>query len=464
VTRPRRIYLAQPLAHQVEVLRHPARNKVVCCGRRWGKTKVGEIACVEGHGPRERGHRGALDGGNVWWVAPTYPQSSMIWRSLKKSLRDGWTEKNENERRIVLPGGGSVTVKSADNPDSLRGDGLDGAVLDESAFMKQDAWAACVRPALSDRRGWAMFLTTPSGLNWFHDLFQDVPERPGWERWQRPTSDNRLIAPEEIEAARREVGPYLFAQEYEAQFLTAGGGLFKVEWFTHRYDRQGEHHYTLENGPTVHLDTLRRFATVDLATSLKTTADYSVIACWGRAPDGRLLLLEVDRARREGPDLVPAMQAAVRRWNLGAVFVEKVGFQLAIVQEARRKGVPVRELAADKDKVSRALPATAALEGGRLLLPRTASWLEQAIGELLAFPNGPHDDVVDAVSYGVRAQDELRTSFLGMAATTREDDDEDYDPTPRERMLRDFLPEAAFTRGGRLMSFGEQRMRGRWRP
>ena len=53
------------MAHQLDVLRHPARNKVVVCGRRWGKTKVGEIACVEGHGPREGGFRGALDGGNI---------------------------------------------------------------------------------------------------------------------------------------------------------------------------------------------------------------------------------------------------------------------------------------------------------------------------------------------------------------------------------------------------------------
>jgi hypothetical protein len=274
MARNARIYLAQPMDHQIEVLRHPARNKVLACGRRWGKTKTGELACVEGHGPRHGGHKGAIDGGNIWWVAPSYGIASMIWRSLKRSLKDGWISKNENERRIVLPGGGCISVKSADNPDSLRGDGLDGCVLDESAFMKREAWAACIRPALSDKRGWSMHLTTPRGLNWFYDLWQDVPERENWERWQRPSSDNPLMTPEEMEAARREVGPYLFAQEYEAQFISPGGGFFQEAWFDHRYDIVGEKHYRLEDGLTLHFDSLRRFATVDLATSIRETADY----------------------------------------------------------------------------------------------------------------------------------------------------------------------------------------------
>jgi predicted phage terminase large subunit-like protein len=399
----KRIRLSQPMPHQIEILRDPARNKVLACGRRWGKTKGGEIACIEGHGPKPGGHRGALDGGNIWWVAPTFPIASMIWRSLKRALRDAWVEKNENERRIVLPGGGSIAVKSADNPDSLRGDGLDGCVLDEAAFMHKDAWAACIRPALSDRRGWAMFLTTPNGLNWFHELWMDVPNREGWARWQRPTSDNPLVLAEEIEAARRDVGPFLFAQEYEAQFLTASGGFFKAPWLEHRYDRVGEHHYQLEDGTTLHRDQLRRFCAADLATSTKTTADFTVLATVGVAPDGTMLLLDIDRARREGPDLVPAFQAVVDRWRLPVLFVERAGFQLSIIQAARRAGIPVREISADRDKVARALPLTAALEGSRLLLPRTAPWLDALIAELLAFPNGRHDDQVDAIAHAYAA-------------------------------------------------------------
>ena len=66
-----KILLPEPLPHQLDVLRHPARSKVVVCGRRWGKSLLGLIACVEGHGPPDSGYRGAIDGATIWWVAPT---------------------------------------------------------------------------------------------------------------------------------------------------------------------------------------------------------------------------------------------------------------------------------------------------------------------------------------------------------------------------------------------------------
>ena len=397
----RKVLLPTPLAHQVEVLRHPARSKVVVCGRRWGKTIAGLIAVVEGHGPERGTFRGALDGGQIWWVAPSFPIAVLIWQDLKKALRGAWAEKKEKQWMITLPGGGSVTVKSADDPDALRGVGLDGVVLDEAAFMQEAAWTQGIRPALADRRGWAIFLTTPKGQNWVYDLYGAAESAPGWARWRRPTSDNPRIAVEELAAARAELGSYAYAQEFEAQFVTPGGGLFQPQWFLHRYERLGEDRFRLQDGTVVALGDLRRFATVDLAASVKTTADYSVVMVFGATADRRLLVLDVDRARREGPDLVPAMRRAVERWRLSAVWVEKSGFQLALVQQAAREGLPVRELVPDRDKVSRALPATAALEGGRVLLPVGAPWVRDLEAELLAFPHGTHDDQVDTFSYGV---------------------------------------------------------------
>lgn len=126
----RTIWLPKPLPHQLPILLSPARYKVAACGRRWGKTAVGLLSVLRGHGPTRGLRRGALDGGVVWWVAPTYGVAAKIWRDLKRACRGGWTAKSETEHRIELPGGGCVEVKSADAPDHLRGEGLDGVVLD----------------------------------------------------------------------------------------------------------------------------------------------------------------------------------------------------------------------------------------------------------------------------------------------------------------------------------------------
>ena len=107
------------------------------------------------------------------------------------------------------------------------------------------------------------------------------------------------------------MGELEFAQEHLAEFVTAGAGMFKPEWFDHRYDPVGKDHFRLPDGELVHRHHLRRFLVVDLAVSTKTTADYTVVMACGRTKDRRLLILDVDRARREGPDIVPAIQAMV---------------------------------------------------------------------------------------------------------------------------------------------------------
>ncbi len=200
------------------------------CGRRWGKTALGLQATVRGHGP-QRGHRkGAIDGGKIWWVAPDYPTASEIWRDLKRACRPVWSHKDEVERRVELPTGGSVTVKSAHDPESLVAVGLDGLVMDEAAKIKQEAWYGSLRPTLSDRGGWSLFISTPKGHNWFYDLFENAGRDDGWARWQRPTSDNPLIPAAELEAARRD-SPRYFGQEYEAQFVSMEGAEWPPEYF-----------------------------------------------------------------------------------------------------------------------------------------------------------------------------------------------------------------------------------------
>jgi phage FluMu gp28-like protein len=208
-----------PHQGQAEVHHSSARFKVLAAGRRWGKTRLGVNECLDV----------AAQGGRAWWVAPSYKTSEVGWRPLRRIGGKIGAEIRKVDRMINLPSGGSVQVRSADDPNSLRGEGLDFVVLDENAFMKEEAWTEALRPSLSDRQGKALFISTPKGHNWFWRLFQQGKDKKNKEfkSFQFPTSTNPYIAPEEIEAAKRTLPERIFEQEYLAMFLDDAGGVFR---------------------------------------------------------------------------------------------------------------------------------------------------------------------------------------------------------------------------------------------
>src|SRR5262245_38853924 len=174
----------------------------------------------------------------MWWVAPSFPIGELGWRMLDHLCRQipGVEFLGRPTYRITMPSGGTIQLRSADNPDSLRGATLDGVVFDEAAMAKPEAWPT-LRPTLSARRGWALFISTPKGLNWFHDLYQDAEDRRGWQRWKFPSSANPYLPEDDIDAARGEMSSLLFSQEYEADFISTGSGIFRAEWIQHYYER-----------------------------------------------------------------------------------------------------------------------------------------------------------------------------------------------------------------------------------
>ena len=157
---------------QLQVARDTARFKVLSCGRRWGKTRLAVMESL----------RVALDGGRVWWLAPTYQMAMEGWRPLMRMCSgDPDAKVNRSDHRVDF-GKGSIEVRSADDPDKLRGAGLDLVVLDEAAFMKlDDVWDA-LRPALTDRQGKAIIISTPKGIDTpFHQMWQT--DRVGWKSY-----------------------------------------------------------------------------------------------------------------------------------------------------------------------------------------------------------------------------------------------------------------------------------------
>ena len=395
--------------HQIQVARSNARYKVVCGGRRVGKTRLGVWLCLEK----------AWRGGRAFWIAPTYAMGLEGWKDLKNIGIEYGVEVRESEKTIITTTGGSVSIRSADNPDRMRGSGLDFAVLDEYAFMKPNVWAEIVRPMLSISRGGALFISTPKGFNHFEEIYNVAGERDDWERWNFPTSVNPLISEEELQSAKEEIGSYLYSQEYLAQFVEFSGGIFQDTWFKRyrseevtEYDKDGylitRNKIQLPN-EEVYEDELSKFATVDLATSTKEQADYTVMAICARTPSNNLLVMDLVRQRLQAPDIIPMIKDKVREHDLSYVGIEKVGFQLALIQIARKEGLLVKELRADRDKINRALPLSAKMEGGQIFFRSGAMWYDDLQREMLQFPEGEHDDIVDALAYAVLETDRKKS-------------------------------------------------------
>jgi predicted phage terminase large subunit-like protein len=204
------------------------------------------------------------------------------------------------------------------------------------------------------------------------------------------------------------LGTYYFNALYQGRPTPEGGGLFQRSWFKYYKRQQGC--FTLGNRSFPE-SYCRRFGTVDLAFSVKTEADYTVIMAWAVTPDVDLVLLDIHRERMTGEKLVPSIKAMVEKWILDYVGIEDVQAQTLVVRTARLEGITVRALKANMDKITRSIPAQIRMEAGQVWLPENHPELEHLEHELLTFPKGAHDDLVDNVAYA-----SLEVQRLGGAA------------------------------------------------
>lgn len=171
----------------------------------------------------------ALMGFPVGWFSPTYKMLSEVWRDMSNVLKPITARTNVQEHRLELVTGGVVDMWSLDAPDSARGRKYKRVAVDEAAMVAglEDAWQAAIRPTLTDYAGDAWFFSTPKGYNFFRTIYERGQAGGEWMSWKMPTSANPHIAASEIEAARRDLPERIFAQEYLAEFLQDGGGVFR---------------------------------------------------------------------------------------------------------------------------------------------------------------------------------------------------------------------------------------------
>lgn len=202
---------------QRQVFDTPHRFRMVCAGRRFGKTHLSLVQLLSW----------AMDkpGSLNWYIAPTYRAAkSIAWRGLKQMVpRELFLGKNETELSVELVNGSRIELKGGEAADNLRGASLSNVVLDEAAYIPRDAWEMVIRPALSDQQGSAYFISTPAGLNHFAEWWEQADEQEDWTTFSFSTLEGGNVPAEEVEAARRTLDPRTFSQEYEASFVNLVG-------------------------------------------------------------------------------------------------------------------------------------------------------------------------------------------------------------------------------------------------
>jgi hypothetical protein len=208
---------------QNSVWDNPARFKIINTGRRTGKTTVSVVKML---------YEASFGNKRIWYIAPTYRQAKQIAWELLKEYTPGKAKAqfNETELKSTWNNGSTIELKGADNPESLRGTYIDFLIMDEVAFIPNwsTVWEA-VRPLLTDKVSSAWFISTPNGLNHFHDLYQMQNKDSDYKSFHFTSYDNPHLKTEEIEKAKKEMDENSFKQEYMADFVRPKGTVYS-EW------------------------------------------------------------------------------------------------------------------------------------------------------------------------------------------------------------------------------------------
>lgn len=209
------------------------------------------------------------------------------------------------------------------------------------------------------------------------------------------------------EKKRATTPPMSFSALFQGQPVPMGGGMFKREDVRYFEEKNGHLEFP---GGKVALGSLVKALTVDPAFSRKDSADFTVFAAIGvDTVGGRVFVLDLLRKRMHPSEVGPAMRDFMDRHEIRRAYVERSGFKSDEMQVIRKSfGLPMVELQVNVDKEERAMPAADYMATSRLLFPARAPWLPALLHELLAFPNGEHDDQVDAISHGVKVASALR--------------------------------------------------------
>lgn len=204
-------------------LNRDKRWACIVAHRRAGKT----VACIQDLIAKAVGHKGREP--RFAYICPTYGQAKDVaWSYLKEYTAPiPGIERMESELSVTFPHNGArIRLYGAENYDRLRGLYLDGVIIDEAGDIDPRAWAEVIRPALSDRKGWATFIGTPKGRNAFFDVHRRAELNPDWFSLVLRASETGLLPQTELDDAKKTLTEEQFAQEYQCSFEAAIKGAY----------------------------------------------------------------------------------------------------------------------------------------------------------------------------------------------------------------------------------------------
>ena len=382
--------LYRPHDGQKIIHKSNARHRIIAAGRRFGKTQLAanEMVKFVWENPKEIG----------WWVAPTYAQSKigfdLIRRYFNKIIAKVRTQDKEIEFKY---GGGLIRFRSADEPDNLRGYGMKFLVVDEARYISDEAWYEVLRPALADKQGRLLAISTPKGKhNWFYKVFQ-APSKD-YQGFQMPTHLNPYVPDDELKELEETLPERVYRQEILAEFIDDAGGVFRgVANILQEYD--------LPVAPQG-----RVYMGVDLARY----EDFTVII----AVDETGKIVFFDRFNQLKWDFQKErIIAAAKMMNPVRIVMDSTGIGDPIVEELRSyvpNIVGVKLNNSSKEMIINKLAIK--IENREIIIPVSLTDLRKELeiyeyqlspsGKLrMAAPKGFHDDCVMAMALAVSEMD-----------------------------------------------------------
>lgn len=371
-----------PREQQEQFHRLAKRWNLVVCHRRFGKTVMGVNHLILDAVVRKvRGER------RYAYIAPTYRQGKAVAWDYLKHFSKGvpGLSVSETELRVDYGNGSRIRIFGCDNPDALRGIYLDGVLLDEYDMMPQKVFGEVVRPALSDRAGFAIFMGTPKGRREIWRTLEAHKNDRNWQMSVHRASETGIIPKKELEDARKSMSNAQYLQEFECSFESAmNGDTFRRNYWKYYSElplRQG-----------------RIIQSWDTAFKTGEESDYSVCVQAVECDHG-LYITGVFRAKIAFPELTRAVRALYDAQRPHAVLIEDKASGQSLLQELSGSSIipaiPVKPVG---DKIFRANSASPFVEAGNVHLPEGAKWVSEFIEEFAEFPNGSHDDQVDALT------------------------------------------------------------------